>query len=182
VREYGDEFVVAEQYGLWEDNEFARRVFARVRRRGRFMWSKGRPYERYAYVDDAWGKRRSLSRLQYNVYMWARERVGRVTSRMIADSLGVSPSSVSRAFDILQAFGLIHTDRYRGRYGGTWIVRPPRVTWKQRAAAIWKRIKRDQDTRFIRHVRWLIAHNVVLNTLDTNRPNRVHRVRVGLAL
>lgn len=171
----------AEQFGRMEDEGLAARTFAKAWRRGMRRQSPSRPFEEFAFVTDAWGKRRSLSQLQVRVLRWleARPDGARFTQRLVADSLGVNVSSISRTLALLEAFGLAHTDRRPGRYGGTRKVSIPPERLKARAKLAWRRIIRARDMRTWRNIKWMLQSHMPAWVMAaywkaTRRPRRLY--------
>src|SRR5262245_30890072 len=109
--------------------------------RARRDWKRGQhpPLADYATITDRWGKKRTVSELQYKIGAWLdKQKPGtRFTQRLLADSLGVNASSVNRALLLMQAFGLFAFVSKRGRYGGTWLVIAKHVSWRERARRAW---------------------------------------------
>lgn len=114
-------------------------------------WAQYHPTEAMIEVIDIDGKRRMLTPIQNAVYQAARTLQDRATLTMIAASLGVATSSVSRALLKLSSFGLIAYDVARGRYGGITMVRASVDDLKRRAQSAWERLKAE---RMRREGRW----------------------------
>jgi hypothetical protein len=103
-------------------------------------WAKYHPNEATVEVIDAWGKRRYLTPIQHQVLLAARGLRDRATVRVIADSLGVAASTVSRGMVKLASMGLIAYDVARGRYGGITIVQAVGKALQDRSQAAWRKL------------------------------------------
>jgi DNA-binding MarR family transcriptional regulator len=73
-----------------------------------------------------------------------------VSMTKIANSLGIAPSTVSRAVVLLVAFRLIAVDVVRGRYGGLRVLSMAWADLKGRARGAWERIRRTREKAEVR--------------------------------
>ncbi len=87
------------------------------------------------------GQRHYITPKQYQVYRAVQLLKERATLTMIAASIGVATSTVSRALLRLASFGLVAYDTQRGRYGGVTMLALASVDLKRRAQAAWEVLK-----------------------------------------
>jgi DNA-binding MarR family transcriptional regulator len=102
-----------------------------------------RPNERRVLLLNDLGEPVSCSPTQNSVYVLVQAGTGLNTVRSISKSLGVAPSTVSRALTMLASKRLIAYDIVRGRYGG---IKRLETTWadmKGRAKAAKAKISRQ---------------------------------------
>jgi DNA-binding IclR family transcriptional regulator len=88
-------------------------------------WLKFNPGKELVYVDDMEGRPRAITPKQKDVLYLAVSMIEGefLTMRQMAERLGVSPSTVSRALTKLAAWGILAYVVGRGRYAGLVIFR-----------------------------------------------------------
>jgi DNA-binding MarR family transcriptional regulator len=104
-------------------------------------WAKYHPTEATIEVIDMDGNRRYITPKQYQVLRAVQLLKDRATLTMIASSIGVATSTVSRGLLRLASLGLVAYDVTRGRYGGIDMLKTTSVDLKRRAQAAWERLK-----------------------------------------
>lgn len=116
-------------------------------------WSRYRPDEQRVTVRDGFGKLVSLSPTQHRVLMAARALEGeRITATVLANSIGVATSTVTRALVLLAAFGLVAYDVTRGRYGGITLLRTAWADLKARSRTAWGVIQEQRARAWDRYI------------------------------
>lgn len=118
-------------------------------------WERYHPKEQRIPVQDAWGNTRYLTPNQHRVLVSARSLAGtedRVTMTVIANSIGVAVSTVSRALIMLAAFGLVAYDTTKGRYGGITLFQLAWADLKRRSRTAWAKIRYERRRAWDRHV------------------------------
>jgi DNA-binding MarR family transcriptional regulator len=95
-----------------------------VNGRGFKTWARFHPGEEWTWVQSpADGRMYGLTRTQLSVYSTLRTMADTpLTFRSVAESLGLSPSTITRAAIKLQSFGLIAFVTGRGRYSRTLVM------------------------------------------------------------
>lgn len=88
-------------------------------------WQRMNQGQQLVYVDDFEGNPRALTPRQVEVYQLARTMIEGefLTMRAMAQRLGVSPSTVSRAMAKLSAWGILVYIVGRGRWAGLVIIK-----------------------------------------------------------
>jgi hypothetical protein len=122
-------------------------------------WSRYRPHEERIIVKGGFGKSVSLTPTQHRVLISARTLAegDRVSMRVIANSIGVAGSTVSRAMLILAAFGLVAYDVTRGRYGGITVLSTAWADLKARSKRAWAKLADQRKRAWERYLRRLDA-------------------------
>jgi hypothetical protein len=119
-------------------------------------WSRYRPHEERVMVRDSAGRERWLTPTQHRVLIVGRTHEGeKVTARIIANSIGVAPSTVSRALTVLASLTLVAYDVVRGRYGGITFLSSAWADMKARARRAWGKRFREREMAWDRYLRKL---------------------------
>lgn len=119
-------------------------------------WSRYRPHESRVIVRDMYGKEHWITPTQHKVLMAGRHLEGeKVTATIIANSLGVAVSSVTRALLRLAALKLIAYDMKRGRSGGITFLATAWADLKARSRQAWAKLQHERDKAYERYIRQL---------------------------
>jgi hypothetical protein len=115
--------------------------------------TRGFPKPIVVVVRNPDGRPVELTVNQHRILMAGRTLEGEtVSAAMIARSIGVATSTVTRALVVLAAFKFLAFDVTRGRYGGFTFLSTAWADMKQRSRRAWSRIK---DERAKAEERWL---------------------------
>jgi hypothetical protein len=119
-------------------------------------WARYHPCASLVIVSDGFGRQRALTPIQHRVMVVARMHEGEtVKATMIADSIGVATSTVTRALVRLAAFGLVAYDIVKGRYGGISILKRAWADLRTRSRTAWGKLKGERVKAWDRYLRRL---------------------------
>jgi hypothetical protein len=116
-------------------------------------FNRFRPHESRIPVRNVTGKLVWCTPIQVRVKEAADRMTGqKVSATIIAASLGVATSTVTRALLFLAAWKLVAYDTERGRHGGITFLSMAWADLKQRARTAWARMQQDRVRAWDRYV------------------------------
>lgn len=119
-------------------------------------WERYRPDVIPVPIRDAWGNVRLVTPNQAQVLAVARTHEGEtIRATVIASSLGVATSTVTRALVRLAAYGLVAYDTVRGRFGGITFLSTAWADIRMRSRSAWSRIRDERGKAWQRYLRKL---------------------------
>jgi DNA-binding transcriptional ArsR family regulator len=132
-------------------------------------WRRYRPEVIPVPIRDHWGNTRMVTPHQASVLAFARSHEGqKLTATVIADSLGVAVSTVTRALVRLSAYGLVAYDTARGRFGGITFLAVAWADLKGRARGAWSKIRHEREGITRRYLARLERSGYYVAGLDFN--------------
>jgi len=119
-------------------------------------WARYHPEQRRVPVRNYEGRMVELTPAQHTLMIAVRPMEGqKVSATIIANSIGVAVSTVTRGLLVLAALKLIAFDVQTGRSGGFTFLKMAWADLKARSRTAWDRLKRSKDRAEKRaHTRW----------------------------
>ena len=151
--------VATEQYYVrMEARDRAKRARDFIQSDGLHPMTRGFPKPVTVLMRDDQGRERRLTETQHRIIVFVRTHEGETfTATVIAHSLGVAISTVTRTVNLGVALRLIAVNVVRGRYGGIEIMARAWADLKARSRNAWTRIRDTAHKADLRYQRKLDA-------------------------